>query len=320
MPWIPPTFWKNDNIWSRALTPASLLYGRLQKTLYNAHTPYRSSLPVLCVGNVQLGGSGKTPLAQALVRLARERGLARNPVILLRGYGGELKGPLLVSPQAHNARHVGDEALLHARYAPTIVARNRASGARLAEQSGYDLIVMDDGLQNNQLEKTLSFLVFNSAQGLGNEHLFPAGPLREDIPAALAKTSALLLVGQNLPFETTLPVYRAHINAPAASDPHKPYLAFCGIGQPEKFYSTLAAHHYTVAASESFADHHPYNDATLQSLADKADAQGAALITTEKDWMRLPLLWRERVEFLPITYQFDQPDALAAQIREAVTP
>lgn len=320
MPWKPPTFWQKDNLWSRALMPASLLYDRIQTTLYNSREPYRAPMPVLCVGNVQMGGSGKTPLVQALCRLVIERGIAHNPVILLRGYGGELKGPSAVDIARHSAKDVGDEALLHAHYAPTIISRDRTAGARLAALGGHDMIIMDDGLQNNQLAKDISFLAFNTDQGLGNERTFPAGPLRENMGSALDKIGAVFVVGGDLPFDTSLPVYRTHIGAPVASDPAQKYLAFCGIGQPEKFYATLAAHHYTVIATESFADHQPFSDAALNDLQEKADALGARLITTEKDAMRLPNAWLEHIDVLPIHYIIEQADALANQIKQAIAP
>lgn len=318
MAWTPPTFWRKDNLWAKALMPASLLYDRIQKTLYNSRAPYRAAMPVLCVGNVQMGGSGKTPLVQSLCRLVVEHGIAHNPVVLLRGYGGELKGPSAVDIARHSAKDVGDEALLHAHYVPTIISRDRAAGARLASLGGHDMIIMDDGLQNNQLAKDFSLLVFNTEQGLGNERTFPAGPLRESVCSALEKTNAIFLAGDVLPFETDLPVYRTHINAPVALDPTQSYVAFCGIGQPDKFFGTLRAHHYTVVDTVSFADHQPYTDAMMDDLKAKADAAGAQLITTEKDAMRLPNQWLEQVETLKISYVIEQADTLAAQIKQAI--
>lgn len=318
MPWVPPTFWKSHNIWASALKPASLLYGRIHKTLYRATTPYQSALPVICIGNVQLGGSGKTPVTQAIVKLMAEGGLVRNPVILLRGYGGRLKGPSTVDPARHSAADVGDEALLHAHYTPTIISAQREAGARLAETAGHDCIIMDDGLQNNQLAKTMSFLVFNSEQGLGNALTFPAGPLRETIEAALDKVSALIRIGPDLPFEKDLPVFDCHLSAPAAPDPHQSYIAFCGIGQPDKFLHTLQTHHYSINEFIAYADHQPYTDTMLADLEAKAQEQGARLITTEKDYMRLPADFSASVDVLKISYRFDKPDAILAHIRQAM--
>ena len=318
MAWVPPTFWRKDNLWAKALTPASLMYERIQKTLFNSRTPYRSAIPVLCVGNVQLGGSGKTPLVQALCKLAFEHGIARNPVILLRGYGGEQKGPLLVDPARHTSHDVGDEALLHAQYTPTIIARNRASGAQLAEHNGHDLIIMDDGLQNNHLAKDACFLVFNTDQGLGNERTFPAGPLRETLDSVLEKIHAVFQIGDALPFTTSLPVYQTHINAPVAANPNDRYLAFCGIGQPEKFFTTLRNTHHTVIETVAFADHEPYTDAMLGELHTRAEKDGLKLITTEKDYMRLPTEWREKIDVLRIAYIIDHADQLAAQLKDII--
>lgn len=316
MPWVPPTFWKSDNIWAAMLKPASLLYGRIQQSVYHAGAPYVSRLPVICAGNVQLGGSGKTPIAQALCRLVVEKGIARNPVVLLRGYGGRLKGPSLVDCARHSAVDVGDEALLHAHYVPTIIARNRASGARLAEAGGHDLIIMDDGLQNNQLAKSLSFLVFNSAQGLGNEMTFPAGPLRETLASALDKVSGILRVGETLPFETNLPVFDCALSAAGAKNEEQPYLAFCGIGHPDKFRQTLIDHHYNIVHFKAFADHQTYTDEMIDALRREAASLGARLITTEKDAMRIKDI--DGIAVLKIEYRFNAPDALAQLIREAL--
>lgn len=300
------------------LTPASTVYQKIQQTLYKTASPYRSALPVICIGNIQLGGSGKTPVTQSLCQMIYEHNIAINPVILLRGYGGSLKGPSLVAAGHHTTADVGDEALLHAQYNPTIIARDRAAGARLAEAGGHDLILMDDGLQNNQLEKTLSFLVFNTEQGLGNELVFPAGPLREAPQTALEKIDAVFRIGDSLPFETDKPVFDCHIAAAAASDPNQSYIAFCGIGHPEKFQKTLHQTYHHVIDFIPYADHHVYSEKNLQDLEQKALTHNARLITTEKDWMRLPPDWQHKTDMLKITYLFDQKSRLVDFIKQAL--
>ncbi len=308
-----PAFWfDKDALAAKALAPAAYLYKAAaymhSKTAKDA---YKSSLPVICVGNVISGGAGKTPAVQALANLLKENDLCVNSAVLLRGYGGKLKGPTLVASQFHSAQEVGDEALLHAQYAQTIVSRKRDLGARLAEAGGNDIILMDDGLQNYQLQKDISFLVFDTAQGLGNGHLIPAGPLREPVETALAKTDALIVLGDTpLPFETDKPVFKASIKPEENISLNNPVIAFAGIGQPQKFFDTLQTCGAEIVQTHIFADHHPYREKDILPLLDKAEEMKAELITTEKDYVRLPLTLKDRVKTLPVHMVFDNTPAL----------
>ncbi len=318
-----PTFWYGDppapssRAAAALLSPLSLVYRGLhalhQKT---GPSPYRSTLPVLCVGNIVAGGSGKTPVALALLKEIQALNSAKAPCFLTRGYGGCLKGPVKVSPGRHTAPTAGDEALLLARAAPTIVSANRGKGAQLAEKSGHDLIIMDDGLQNPSLEKTLRLIVIDGSSGFGNGHLLPAGPLREPLSTGLEKADVFVLIGpdtrhirKHLP--AGRPVWQAHLRPHAAGlDKNTPYVGFTGIGRPEKFKNTLEQLGLSLADWRSFPDHHAFSAGELDGLDRLAATLGARLITTEKDAVRLPagFPWRKAPVILPVEIQWETPE------------
>jgi tetraacyldisaccharide 4'-kinase len=316
----PPAFWSEDGWPARLLLPASLVTGWMTARRV-AKPGWRAPVPVLCCGNAGVGGAGKTTLAlDLLARLQRQGG---RPHALLRGYGGRVRGPLLVRPGLHDARQVGDEALLLAERAPTWVSADRAAGARVAAEEGADAIVMDDGLQNPGLVKDCSLLVIDGGYGFGNGRLLPAGPLREPVAAAAARCQAAVLIGRDahgalamLP--PALPVLRAVLVPDVAGlDFDRDYLAFAGIGRPEKFFAGLRAAGVTLAATRAFADHHPYTAAELAALVRDANRAGAALLTTPKDMARLSPAQGKGIAVAGVTLAWEDEaalDALLAQV------
>ncbi len=308
-----PAFWyKNSPSGvSAALTPFSCLYalGRTyHKTLAK---PYESKVPVLCIGNIIAGGSGKTPTALALLALVRELGLSQSPVFLTRGYGGRLKGPVFVGGN-HKSGDVGDEALLLAKAERTIVSADRAAGAVTAEESGADLIIMDDGLQNPTLKKDIRIIVIDGASGFGNGKLLPAGPLREPLHKGLRQAHGFILIGEDktgvidmLP--TDKPVFLAEIEVPKEARPKKKarYVAFAGLAHPDKFRRTLEACGADLAGWHVFPDHYAYNVKDMKRLAEDARGKNARLITTEKDAVRLSGMdLPEELDVLPVRLQW----------------
>jgi tetraacyldisaccharide 4'-kinase len=314
-----PAFWQQGGPLAALLAPAGHLYalaGRLRRALTR---PARTACPVICVGNLTAGGSGKTPTALALAE--RLAALGRRPVFLTRGYGGLERGPLLVDPAGHDAAAVGDEPLLLAALAPTVVARDRAAGARLAATLG-DVIVMDDGFQNPRLAKDLSLLVFDGGAGLGNGRCIPAGPLREGLAEGLARAQACVLIGKDATGLAgrlgALPLLRASLEPEARNLAGRPVLAFAGIGRPEKFFATLRGLGAELVAARGFPDHHAYRPAELAALRAEAAAAGAALVTTSKDLARLPADERRDVTALAVRLVFADRDALDRLLRGAL--
>ncbi len=292
-----PSFWYNhDDISARAkiasLSAFSAIYVLGHMLHQNLSRPAPSPVPVICIGNLVAGGGGKTPTALAVMALLRERGLFQNPCFLSRGYGGTLRGPVLVDPAQHRATETGDEPLLLARAAPVVIAADRVRGAHFAAQQGFDVIVMDDGLQNPALQKNCSILVIDGNTGFGNSHLLPAGPLRTPIATGIRKCDCILLIGED---KTSVlrhvpdgkPVLRAELLPVTLLDTIPEYIAFCGIAHPEKFWQTLERAEMKVAEFHGFPDHHAYTEPDMNMLLDRATTLGAALVTTAKDAVRL---------------------------------
>jgi tetraacyldisaccharide 4'-kinase len=310
----PAFWWREGSLASALLAPVAAVYGAIA-TWRLARGGRRPGIPVVCIGNLTVGGAGKTPAALTVARMLAKAG--ERPVFLSRGYGGALAGPLLVDPARHRARDVGDEPLLLARTAPTIVARDRVKGAGIA--AGASVIVMDDGFHNPSLVKDFSLLVVDARRGIGNGRVIPAGPLRAPVDAQLSRAHALVMVGRSAPDctiaemarERDIPVLWASLRADTAfiaALAGRRVLAFAAIGDPQKFFATLTEAGVALAATRSFADHHRYTRREAAALCEEAERGGLALVTTEKDLARLsgeeqPLSARARA--LPVTLVFE---------------
>lgn len=308
-----PKFWyQPDSPWINWLAPFEKLFYMLAKVRRLLALPYKAGIPVICVGNVVVGGSGKTPTALALAALLQQQG--HKPVFVTRGYGGAQKGPLLVDPIHHNAEDVGDEALLLHRQAPVFIGRNRAKVIREAEKIATH-IILDDGLQNPFIKPTLSLLVIDGAVGIGNGHVMPAGPLREPLEDALQRVAAVLVVGdsqKDWEASCTKLILRANLetNIPADFPRKEKFLAFAGIGRPDKFYAVCRTEGLDLVATKDFADHHPFRQSELDRLDRNARKLGAHLLTTEKDYVRLPEYFRARVMTFPVRLVFEDVAAI----------
>lgn len=311
-----PGFWYGPPGWAAvALTPLSWLW-RLGGAL-RATKPQAAPVPVLCVGNLVAGGTGKTPVVRDLVARLRSRDVAA--ASLSRGHGGRLPGPQLVDPVRHDAGDVGDEPLLLAMSNPAWIGRDRVAAARAMAAAGVDAIIMDDGFQNHALRKDLSLIVVDGGAGFGNGRVMPAGPLREPVDTGLSRADALVVIGEGPGLAAAravagaCPLLTARLvpdGAVADGLRDRPVLAFAGIGRPAKFFATLRDTGARLVAECSFDDHHPFSEAELSTLAAHAVREGAILVTTEKDAMRLTPAWRERVMTLPVRLSWDDPAAV----------
>jgi tetraacyldisaccharide 4'-kinase len=284
---------------------------------------------VLCVGNYHVGGAGKTPMVLALTKMLRD--LGETPVVLSRGYGGRLRGPIKVDPERHAAAEVGDEPLMLAWTVPVVVARDRIGGVALAMSQGASVILMDDGFQNPAIAKDASLIVIDGDRGLGNGRVFPAGPLRAPLPPQLERTDALIVVGDGTAANAVAaaiaargkPVLSAHLRAEDASLAPlrgKRVLAFAGIGDPVRFFRTLRANGMEVIRERAFADHHPFSKSEIETLITEAKRDALTLVTTEKDLARLRsgegvLCWATDIVPFAVTLEFDG----AAQLRKFVS-
>lgn len=328
-----PRFWwlQRISVPALLLAPVAGLYGYVAGRRLRSAPKAAASVPVICVGNYVVGGAGKTPTALALARIAREQGL--RPGFLTRGYGGTVREPLLVHPAVHDAARVGDEALLLAAAGPVVVSPNRPAGLPLLAQLGVDLIIMDDGFQNPSLRKDVSLIVVDGATGIGNGRVFPAGPLRAPLRAQIVRTDAVIVVGDGKPGDKMVrriaragrTVLKARLE-PASLRVWgpRPFLAFAGIGRPEKFFNTLDRAGVPLTDVKSFPDHHAYTAEDARKLLARAEAEGLDLITTSKDHARLArrdgdlARLRERTKVFEVRMQFENEARIAALIAEAV--
>jgi tetraacyldisaccharide 4'-kinase len=310
-----PAFWNApDALIGRVLAPLGWAYAGATAWRLKQGEAWRAPVPVICIGNLTAGGAGKTPVVRDLARRLTAAG--QRPAILSRGYGGREPGPLKVDPARHDAAQVGDEPLMLACDITCWIARDRAAGARAMAADGAGLILMDDGLQNPGLRQDLKIVVVDGATGFGNRRAIPAGPLREDIAAGLARADALVIVGTDEHALARDAAGKVVLTLGTAIDPSDlpagKVAAFAGIGRPEKFRAALAAAGAEIVSFRPFADHHPYRMDELAALEAEAAAAGSSLVTTEKDWVRLSPEWRGRIKALPLSVHWDDEAALAS--------
>lgn len=303
------------------LTPLAILYTfGIRRKLARAK-PVTVPVRIVCVGNLTVGGVGKTPVVAAIRRKATDAGL--RAASLSRGYRGQLKGPLKVEIAKHSAADVGDEPLMLAATGETWIGRDRIETARAMAADGVQLIVMDDGHQNPSLAKDLSLIVIDAAAPVGNGFVLPKGPLREPVHDGLARAQGVILMGEGKELsaiqKSHLPVLRAGL-APSGPVPEGPLVAFAGIGRPVKFFDALKAAGADLREGVPFGDHHAYTAADLKFLHDLAASHGARLITTSKDHVRLPAAEGERILVFPVEARFEDEAALAALLAPVLDP
>lgn len=303
-----PKFWNDENSrLVKMLSPLSKVYSFVSNARLNSVTPEKAAVPVVCVGNVVLGGAGKTPTVEFVCNTLREK--FSTPHILTAGYGGYLKNVVRVDTRLHSYLQVGDEALLSARVAPTWVGRNRVNSGKAAVSAGADVLIMDDGFQNNSLEKNLKILVVDAKQGFGNGHLFPAGPLRESARSGIHKSDMVLVIGEkNVELEerirsldASIPIFNAKMEVvePLEVENNR-VIGFCGLGYPPKFKKTLADCGYNIIDFVAFSDHHPYTITEIQKLIGAAKSVGARLVTTMKDYVKVPEVFKNEMSVIKI--------------------
>jgi tetraacyldisaccharide 4'-kinase len=292
----PPRWWYGEGRGlAAALTPLGHLYGRLAERRAARIRPYVSHLPVVCIGNFTVGGGGKTPTAIAVAEILKLAG--ERPAFLTRGYGGKVRGPARVT-QDMDAAQIGDEPLLLAQHAPTVVAADRGKGAQVIETMDASVIVMDDGFQNPGIAKDLSLIAVDAKVGIGNGLVLPAGPLRAPLEPQIEKADALILIGDGNKASALCRRFAASgkLVLKARLQPTQdtrwlsvlPVVAFAGVARPEKFFSTLRQHGARIEETKVFPDHHRYSNGQASALLALAQARKCMLVTTEKDWVRLP--------------------------------
>lgn len=327
-----PSFWFTDpetpNWRARVLAPLGWLYGfGTARRVTRRNSAYHASVPVVCIGNINAGGTGKTPTTIALAQRLIAQGKAVH--IVSRGHRGSEEGPLRVDERTHRADQVGDEPMLMAAFAPTWIARDRVKGVKAAEAAGAEIILMDDGFQNPSVHKSLSIVVVDAVKGFGNARCIPAGPLREPVGAGMKRADLVLSIGHARAQSLFQQKWGASIPCPHVTGRLEPLqtgmdwqgmdvLAFAGIGLPEKFFATVSDLGANLLRAEALADHQPLTDALMKRLELEAAALGAQLVTTEKDAVRLPDSFRRRVLTIPVRLELQDWTVFDAAIAEII--
>lgn len=330
MPFKTPSFWypntskERKRIKEYVLYPLSAIYRAAHSVNMLMQAEKTVNIPVICIGNMTAGGSGKTPTAIAIHSVIEKELSFKNPCFLTRGYMAQNTETRRIEDH-EPVQDTGDEPKILSSHCKTIISKNRYEGAKLALETGHDLIIMDDGYQNHTLKKDVSILVIDGNTGFGNMKTIPSGPLREPLDSGFKKADAIVFIGNDTgniirTIPQDIPVFKARIHADRCNiNPSTKYLAFCGLATPSKFFDTLTNEKLNIVDHISFPDHHPYTESNVNDLIKKAESYDAKLITTTKDIVKIPRQYHDDIDTLPINLLFDNEQAVASFLKKSLS-
>lgn len=322
-----PTFWARDGIIPQLLIPLTLIYFLAKRLATKRLASKKFNCKIITVGNPIVGGAGKTPTAIALYDIIKTSFKGKKVCFLSKGYGGLLVTPTLVDLEHHSAYETGDECRILAKKAPTIISKDRLEGIKFAEKQGFDLVITDDGLHDKRFEKSLNLAVIDGGYGLGNRLILPSGPLRDRIDLALEGVENIVVIGDdvndtinyiNRRTKRKFKVIKAQILPTSKPDKDVIYLGFAGIAHPEKFFNTATEMGLFLSDKVEFADHQNYSDEDLEYLKNIAEQNKAKLITTEKDYVKLPEDFKKQVECLKVKLEFTDKNKVKELVKQAI--
>ena len=310
-----PQFWYEPNTWkAKFLYPLGYFYNLLTLLRGKLAKPQSYSCLTICIGNLNVGGTGKTPATIALAQHFLKKGLQVH--VVSRGYKGKFQGTFLVDPQKHKSDEVGDEPLLMSEFTSVWVSNKRKNGIAAAENAGAQIVLLDDGFQDPSFHKDFSLIVVDGEKGFGNKKCMPAGPLRENIVQGFKRADALVIVGQRIYKFDTFPTHLKIIHSTlkpietGMNWKEGKYLAFAGIADPSKFFKTLRSLGANLIDCVALSDHQNLDGQVFKRLERKANSAHAQLVTTEKDAVRLSNTFRKKVLSLPVRIEFDDKNEL----------
>lgn len=312
-----PKHWQSKNILALILFLPSCLYAFATWLRIKTTTPKKVKVPVICIGNLTAGGSGKTPVSVSIAKILKQAG--KKPYFISRGYGGNLSD-VEVDTNLHSPIEVGDEPLLLAKEAPVIVNHKRYEGAKRAINDGAEVIIMDDGFQNPALHKDKSFLVIDGNVGLGNMFPIPAGPMREFYSQGKKRADAVIILGKDKTSVADkfndLPIFYGEVVPQTPKTENKNVVAFAGIGRPQKFYDSLQNCGFNIVKAFDFPDHYLYKSDDIKKIVELADDLGAEIFTTSKDFVKVPALYKNKINVLEISIKWQDEKKLSEFINK----
>lgn len=309
-----PRFWHNNGLLAQIVLPLSVIYFLAKRIKFKKITPQKFNLKIICIGNVVAGGAGKTPTAIAVKKILQKNYPQAKIAFVSKGYKGRISEPTLVDKAIHTTQDVGDEAILLASTGNAIIGKDRFEAIKFAENLGYEIVILDDGLHDDRIIKDKSFVVIDGKYGFGNGLLFPAGPMRDRLDFAVNNADEIILIGKDeknsfvkIKHATRKNYHALQANIKNTNELSKDlnFIAFAGIGRPSKFYDTLNEMGLKIIQTVDFADHHNYSEEDISYLKDLAKINNAKLVTTEKDFVKLPTDFQLEVDCLKIEIVFE---------------